>query len=242
MHFYYRFEPFGEWWERIKDRLTLHPVEGEEFVLSNASYDRHLEGLIIKHHRLLYAHQSDFIRLKILIERGGVYADIDTLFVNPLPLELFSKSFVVASESSFLSPGSREPRKSLCNALIMSVAGYGFAKIWLKTMYEVFDGTWSRHSCQALTELAREYSDQAHVAPQSYFYKHSATIKGIRTLLQGLDDDYDGVYSMHLWQHLWWSPDRTDFTNFHNGLLDEHYIRTVDTTYNMVARRFLPEG
>ncbi|MGA8260835.1 MAG: glycosyltransferase [Arenicellales bacterium] len=242
VHLYYCYEPFGEWWERIKDRLTLHPIEGEQFVLSSPAYDRHIEGLIIKYHQLLYAHQSDFIRLKVLIERGGVYADIDTLFVNPLPQELFSRSFVVAEEAPVLVPGARETQRSLCNALIMAVAGCEFAKTWLERMYEVFDGTWSRHSCQILTELAEQYPGQVHIAPQSCFYKHPATIEGIRTLLRGLDDDYDGVYSMHLWQHLWWSPHRTDFTNFHNGLLDEHHIRTVDTTYNIVARRFLPAG
>jgi hypothetical protein len=32
---------------------------------------------------------------------------------------------------------------------------------------------------------------------------------------------------------------RTDFTAFHAGLLTEDYIRNVDTTYNIVARRFL---
>ena len=33
---------------------------------------------------------------------------------------------------------------------------------------------------------------------------------------------------------------RRDFSTVHGGKLTEDYIRRVDTTYNRVARRFLP--
>jgi hypothetical protein len=66
------------------------------------------------------------------------------------------------------------------------------------------------------------------------------TKEGIRELLLGLDTDLEGVYSFHLWSHLWFSPARTDFTTIHAGYFTEDFIRTVDTTYNVVARRFLP--
>ena len=35
--------------------------------------------------RYRYAHAADFLRLDVLIAEGGVYADIDTLFVSRLP-------------------------------------------------------------------------------------------------------------------------------------------------------------
>ncbi len=60
-------------------------------------------------------------------------------------------------------------------------------------------------------------------------------------LLQGYDDDYTGIYSMHLWNHLWWDRWRKDFSDFHGDLLTQHYIRTKDTTYNVIARKYLPE-
>ena len=74
------------------------------------------------------------------------------------------------------------------------------------------------------------------------FYKHLGTPEGIRTLLEGCDRDNDGVVSMHLWAHLWWSPKRRDFSDFHAGLMTEQYIRTIDTTYNLAARPYLPGG
>ena len=66
------------------------------------------------------------------------------------------------------------------------------------------------------------------------------TREGIHTLLEGCDRNYQGVLSMHLWSHLWWSKERQDFSDFHQGRLTERYIREIDTTYNLVARRFLP--
>lgn len=241
IHFYYHYEPYGKWWDRIKDRLVLHRVQQEEFIADHPSYQQHQEGLFIHYHGLDYAHQSDFIRLKILLQYGGVYADIDTLFVNPLPRHLFNRPFVLAEEVPVLIPGYDLPQRSICNAVILSQPRSSFGKRWLKEMYDVFDGTWSRHSCQAATRLAEQFPSDVHVTPHHYFYKHPCTVAGIHTLLRGLDDDFNEVYSMHLWEHLWWSPDRRDFSTFDASQLTEYYIASVDTTYNVVARRFLPD-
>ena len=81
--------------------------------------------------------------------------------------------------------------------------------------------------------------EAVHVVPQRYFYRHPPTRDGIRTLFETLDPDFHDVYSMHLWAHLWWDAWRTDFTSFHAGLVTDEQIRTVDTTYNVIARGFL---
>ena len=75
---------------------------------------------------------------------------------------------------------------------------------------------------------------------QQTFYKHGWTREDIYTLLEGLDGDFSGVVSFHLWSHLWWSRRRRDFSSFHAGRLTERRVRRLDTTYNVVARRFLP--
>lgn len=51
-----------------------------------------------------------------------------------------------------------------------------------------------------------------------------------------LDSDFSDIYSMHLW---WLDEKRTDCSNFHNGLLKGLYIRNIDMTYYIVARRYL---
>lgn len=239
IHFYYHYEPWGTYWERIKPDLILHRVDLESFVTESSKYFETAEGSLIKMLGLEYAHQSDFIRLRILLEQGGVYADMDTIFVNALPDALFDKSFVLGEECPTIETPTAASQQSLCNALILSAPDAAFGRAWLAAMHESFDGTWSRHSCQAATELQRKMPEDVFVVPQHYFYKHSWTREGLATLLEGLDTDFRGVYSMHLWAHLWWDAERTDFSFFHGGLVTESWLRNVDTTLGIVARRYL---
>lgn len=240
VHFYCHYEPYGPWWERVKERVTVHRVEPEAFVVGHSAYARSQEGMFIRLSGLDYAHQSDFVRLKILQEHGGVYADLDTLFVNPLPAELFRQPFVLGREAPVMIAGSCSPQESICNAIILSQPASLFGQRWLEAMYTEFDGTWSRHSCQAATKLAAAYPEEIHVVPRNCFYKYGCEPTDLDLLLRGLNADYDDVYSLHLWAHLWWDRRRVDFSTFHAGLLTEDYIRRVDTTYNVAARRFLP--
>jgi len=45
---------------------------------------------------------------------------------------------------------------------------------------------------------------------------------------------------LHLWSHLWWSDRRRDFSELSGGMLTERYVRSAETTYALLARRFLP--
>lgn len=240
VHFHYCHEPYGRWWDAIRESLALHRLQPETFLVNHPGYLGHEEGRLIRSLGLDYAHHADFIRLKLLLEHGGIYADMDTLFVNPLPSSMLQESFVVAEEEPPLAAGRGTDGRSVCNAVILAEPNAPFGVRWLEEMYEVFDGSWSRHSCRALTELTSRYPDEVCVAPQRYFFKHPCTREGIRTLLEGLDADFEDVYSLHLWAHAWWELGRRDFSNFDAGRLCESYIRSVDTTYNIVARRFLP--
>ena len=81
---YYLHEPHGPWWERIRDRIERVRVDLSP-ALDESAYGVSWE----RHYR--YAHHADFIRLEKLIEHGGVYADIDFLFLRPLPDEWFEE-------------------------------------------------------------------------------------------------------------------------------------------------------
>lgn len=232
--FYYHFEPYGKYWDLIKDKLTLVQVDLEEFVINYKYKERG-----IKKYR--YAHQSDFIRLEKLITTGGIYADIDTLFVNPIPDELFHKLFVLGRENDIICQRSKKKKKSICNAFIMSEKNSAFGKIWLENMADAFDGSWSNHSTILPHKLYMDHPKLIHVEPVRSFYYYSWTREDINTLLKGYNPDYSGIISIHLWSHLWWSRSRRGFSNFHGGLLTEDFIKEVDTTYNVIARKFLPK-
>jgi hypothetical protein len=240
LSFYYHYEPYGKYWNLIKPQLNLEKVDLELFVRDNPAYLRHQEGQFIKSWQLDYAHQADFIRLKKLIKHGGVYADMDTLFVAPIPEHLYSHKFVIGREQSIAVDNSGEKTKSLCNALMMAESGAEYAKQWLEQSYSTFDGSWSKHSCQLAATIADQIPEAVHVVPPVHFFKHMWTTEGIHTLFEGLDTNFEEVYSTHMWNHLWWDEARTDFSTFHAGRLTKEYIRNVDTTYNVIARKYLP--
>jgi hypothetical protein len=239
IHFHYRHEPYGDWWDAIKPRLRLRKLDDRNALPDPSRYEETAEGRLIRDRGWAYAHEADFLRLAILLEEGGVYADMDSLFVRPLPPHLFAERFVLGEEGPLRGEdGVLQP--SLCNALMLAQPGATFARRWLETMAESFDGTWSRHSNQAATRLWAEMPEEVHVVPQPYFYKHAATVPGVRALFEGRDRDVTDVYSLHLWAHLWWDEWRKDFTSVHAGMITPEQIRSVDTTYNLLARRFLP--
>lgn len=235
IYFYYHYEPYGKYWDLAKRRVIPERVDLNGFV---SQYKYGFRNRHCKRYR--YAHHSDFIRLEKLIERGGIYADIDTIFVNRIPEILFSKPFALGRENDVYCFKTKQSRPSLCNAFILSRKQSDFAIIWLENMEKEFDGSWSEHSTFLPQRLSEQYPSLIHVEPSRSFYRHMWTREGIHTLLQGCDTDYKGMLSIHLWSHLWWSKRRRDFSNFHGGTLTREYIQEIDTTYNLLARKFLP--
>ncbi|MBW8010746.1 MAG: glycosyl transferase [Chloroflexi bacterium] len=233
IYFYYHYEPFGPYWDLIKDKLTLVKVDLVDFIKQYDYYNNYKK-------QFNYAHQSDFMRLDKLLEHGGVYADIDTLFVNPIPDHLYQQSFVLGQENDILDEITKEFRPSLCNALIMSEPGAKFGRRWQQEIHNAFDGTWSRHSTLLPYQISQEDPSSIHIEPVQSFYKHLWTEEGMSDIFERNDPDLDGVISIHLWSHLWWSRYRRDITNFHQGLLTEAYILNTESTYALAARQFLP--
>lgn len=239
INFHYRHLPYGEWWDRICPYLRLHRILGATAGFDATRYETSDEGRLIAQAGWTYAHEADFLRLRILLAQGGIYADMDTLFVRRYPDEWRAYEFLMGEEPAI--PGENGLLKpSLCNAVMFAQPNARFARSWLSQMDGAFDGTWSRHSCQEAARLWREMPDAVRVGPASWFYKHAATPRGVRALIEELDRDVRGVYSLHLWAHLWWDEWRTDFSRVHAGTVTEAYVRNVDTTYNVLARAFLP--
>lgn len=233
IYLYYHHEPHGRYWDLIKDRLVQVHVDSLPLPKPSLSSNHGVR-------KYLYAHQADLLRLEKLLEVGGVYADLDTIFVSPIPGRLYAQPFVLGSEGEIQDEITHELKPSLCNALIMAEPNAPFGRLWLDEMPGAMNGTWSAHSTLLPYRLSQEHPDWIHVEPARSFYKHRWTRACLHTLLEGYDPDYAGVYSMHLWAHLWWSWWRRDFSSFHAGRLTEDYVRNVDTTYNVIARKFLP--
>ncbi len=230
VHFHYHHEPWGEWWERIKPHLVLRRISPDQ-TISNYRYgDPGLD-------QYRYAHLADFARLDILLREGGIYADIDTLFLRPIPTEWRQKEFILGQEKP---PEGADG--SLCNAWIASAPGSEFCRLWLDRMGQAFDGSWSNHSTVLPFKLWKQFPQLIEVQPESAFYALDHSPIGIEELFLRNVQLPEQAYSLHLWNHLWFAPDRRDFSHFHSGRLTVEYVLHAHTTYAQHARPHLPNG
>jgi hypothetical protein len=227
--------PYGVYWDLIRPHLTLVEVDLVTEVLDGPSNETLVPA------RFRYAHHADFIRLDALISRGGVYADMDTLFVRPFPPGLYEQAFVIGEEYAVRDELTGETKASLCNAVLMAEPDAAFAVAWREEMGSALNGTWSNHSGFLADELRRRHPGTVHIEPARSFFRFPPDREGLKSLLERNDTDTAGVLSIHLWGHLWWDAGRQDFSDVHAARFTDHYIRTVDTTYNCLARRFLPD-
>jgi hypothetical protein len=237
IHFHYRNEPFGEYWDRIKPYLQLHRVS-QHYTFDEQRYVATLDGRYVLHYGLQYAHEADVLRLEVLRDSGGCYADMDTLFVRPYPDELFTREFAIAEENAvFGARGVRTP--SLCNAVMFARPGATFTKRWLADIPSSFDGSWSAHSCQTAARIARDDPNRVTILPRGWFYRFGTSPPSLTALFEESHPLPHDLLSIHLWAHLWWHEDRTEYSRFHAGLLTEQYVREANTTFASIARQFL---
>lgn len=234
--FHYHHLPWGPWWDLIAPSLQLKKIEPDKFI-SAFSYTDESIG------QYRYAHLADIARLEILIKYGGIYADIDTLFINELPDSFFEQKFIMGREKiDWTAAAARAAGGSLCNAWMMGEQGAEFAKLWLARTYECFDGSWSGHSTYLPYRLSQEHPEWVHVEPESSFFFYDWTKQGIRSIFEKPCSNLDKVYSIHLWSHMWWDSERIDTSYFHAGRLTPEYINFSRSAYAELARPFLPKG
>jgi hypothetical protein len=227
--------PYGIYWDLVRPLVTLHRIEPVAEVAQRAAP----EWLI----PLRYAHHADVIRLDLLAQHGGMYADMDTLFVRPIPDELWTQQAVIGRENPVDYFDSDGPEDSLTNALMLSQPSSSFITQWREQIIDAMNDTWSGHSCRLATRIAAEHPGLVRIEPQSSFSPFAHTVEGIRTLLEGAYDPQvlAHTFSVHLCAHLWWDFGRRDFSAVSASEVTEGYIRNVNTNLTGLARPFLPE-
>jgi hypothetical protein len=231
--FHCQHEPWGECWDRIRPQLTVVPVKPDPFVSSFRYRDPEID-------RLRYAHLADVARLEAMAKHGGIYADMDTLFVSPLPASFFEKSFIMGRETADWGAAAKEAGGSLCNAWMMGERGAPFVCEWLSRIYQGFDGSWSAHSTLLPFRISQEHPEWIHIEPSRSFFHFDYYPPGLRSIFKRRVPDLDGIYSIHLWSHCWWDARTRNTARFHARRLTPAYVRHAHTTYAAAARPFLP--
>jgi Glycosyltransferase sugar-binding region containing DXD motif len=237
---HYHHLPWGLYWDAIRPRLSLNHVGLVEEV-RGAHYD---EGLV--HAQYRYAHHADFVRLDALIEQGGIYADIDTVFLRPFPAEFYRESFVIGREQPVRDERSGETKPSLCNAMLMAEPGARFAREWRQRMAGALNGTWSNHSGFLAQALSEELEAAVRVEPERSFFPVPVSREGFAALLEEQSPvsspaGLEGSYSVHLWSHLWWQAERCDWSRRSAADFDVKGLRASHSLLARLALPYLPE-
>ena len=226
VYFHYQYEPSGEWFKLIKNKIHLKKVTPPITIFGNPLY--HI------------AHQSDVLRLEILKKYGGIYLDIDTICVRPFT-PLLDNSFVIGEQ---ISPNGITIQ-GFCNAVLLAEPNNEFVNAWYKT-YHNFRSVplgenvnigggknyayWDEHSVYIPKYLAENKLElSSHIEDYKNFHFPIWDEKGLKMLFEE-DHVFPEAYCHHLWESVSW--------NYLNNLSVD-YINKVDTTYNKIARRFL---
>jgi mannosyltransferase OCH1-like enzyme/GT2 family glycosyltransferase len=220
IYFYYYYEPYGYWWEKTKEIVTLERIEPPTEIYGNELYH--------------YAHKADIIRLQKLIEYGGIYLDIDTICLNSFD-NLLDYDFVMGTQTNL---GETETY-GLCNAVMLSKPNSVFANKWLES-YSTFkskgrDEYWDEHSVIIPLELSREYSKYIKILnSKSFFYPLWYDINTILFDEKISIEEYKKIIKNNYCIHLW-----DTYSHSYLKTLTEEKILNQNTLYNIFARKFL---
>ena len=220
IYFYYKYEPKGYWWEKIKPLLILEHIDPPTEIYGNKVYH--------------YAHQTDIIRLQKLIEHGGIYLDIDTICLKPFT-DLLNNVFVMGQQNN--CDGTQI--YGLCNAVLLCEKDSSFAIKWLET-YKNFrslgrDQYWDEHSVINPLKMSSEYPNDIKIlGTDSFFYPLWYDINKILFSTDIDINEYKKIIGNNYCIHLW-----DTYSNSYLKTLNENTIFSVNTLYNIFSRKFL---
>lgn len=238
-YFHYQYEPEGPWWEKAKPLLTLNKITAPEQIFGNRLYH--------------VAHQADVVRLQMLKETGGIYMDLDTISVKPFT-GLLQHSFVIGEELKvkavpknwrqkmkqnmrrWMGNDDHESTDGLCNAILLSEKNSAFVNRWLDS-YRSFrskgrDKYWNEHSVLLPLQLAEAHPDElVRLGPYAFHYP-LYNAEGLKQLFEE-NHNFHEALAHHLWESNAWEPYMKN--------MEVQSILTNDTTYNLLARKFISE-
>jgi Glycosyltransferase sugar-binding region containing DXD motif len=224
--------PYGVYWDLARPLVTLDRIgpAADLPTPTGATFD------------YSYAHHADVLRLDVLAAEGGLYADIDTLFVRSFPDLLWRQPSVIGEEADVWYVDTEVWERSLSNAVLMAPAGATFIRRWREQIIDAMDGSWSGHSCRLATRLANQMPDEVHVEPRPTFHPFDHTVAGMRELLVEpcVDGQLDATLAVHTCAHLWWSEQRQDFSRFSSFDATAARLATAPSPLGLLTRDHLP--
>ena len=168
--------PIGAWWEFVRLRITnidLVQIDAPETIYGQPIRDA--------------THQSDVMRIELLIHLGGLYLDLDVVLLKPLD-ELMGFN---------ITQGSETPDR-LGSGFILAAPNTTFLRIW-HGQYRTFnDNDWNGHSVIIPMRLAMQFKqfiniDWYHIQHPNWEERHWLYDSGKLW-------DWKSNYAIHMWQ------------------------------------------
>ncbi|KAK3381489.1 hypothetical protein B0H63DRAFT_475825 [Podospora didyma] len=219
--------------------------------MTNSWIQRLAKHIKLVHHKptdssVQYAHLSDTMRLQFLLEEGGIYLDIDAFALRP-----FDKVLAAPRPHDVVLGAEGGNRWGLCNAIIAARANSTFMRRWLESYDNVdFTREWNYHSVLLPKEMADAHpSEVCALAPDAFFWPtwtwrhidwmHQPLNPQAAAFWQGEIDRHGGSLfenqlAYHAWSQMAW--DR------YLHKLTPSLVRTHDTRFNLLMRRFLEDS
>lgn len=200
--------PSGEQWAKLVSRV---PVQWG-YVPDNHEFNGHH----VQHHQ----HRADLLRHTLLYTMGGMYLDLDTITLHPIPGHWRLYDSVIGVETHCGQVNG------LCNAVMLSKQYSQFQWQWL-TLWQNFTGDdWNEFSVRAPWMLSKVFPRLVlPVERQMLGLEYADCLKYFETT-----EPVNNVVVAHLW--------RTGSAR-HLDALTEEKIATTDSTYCNWAKHYL---
>lgn len=194
--FHHEHEPRGPWWDLSRPLVTPVRLRAPQEVFGH------------RLHRV--EHQADVLRLRALVEHGGIYLDAD-VFVHRGFDDLLGHAAVLGR----MSDGERAV--GLGNAVILAEPGAAFLRRWLDEYRSFrsrgYDAHYIDHSIRLPLRLWQAHPDEAQLLPAGAFYHPWCDAAGLRRIFEpGEAWKPGGAYATHLWESLAWKSHLQDLT------------------------------
>lgn len=211
-------QPSGKYYETIKHRVILKPVEVPKFT----SVER------TKNEWTKRAHLKDYLAYNILYEEGGIVADLDTLFLKDITDLLGDYDFVVAMDCERESQEVYPYNSSMFIGRKGSPITKDLMHIAKHILMQPWEIQWGSTGPVLVTTVVREHRERVLVTEHGVlggFGGHEA-----KAIYEDNGVLRENCRVIHLFSHAW----KEKFAN-----IGPEYVQTSDSLYARTARSIL---
>ncbi len=205
----------AKWFRLIKPFVTLEYVD-----LPTQIFGRPVKK---------FQHMADIIRLEKLLQRGGVYLDLDVISLKPFG-KLYQEKCVMGIQCP------RTKYEGLCNAVIMSERNGEFINRWYQEYITFQSSRWDHHSVKIPHLLSRLFSSLLKVVDSKHFFPISWEEPNFM-INREFDARLYQSHVVHLWESEWEKTvlKAQDFSLLEKNSTFSNLVNPIIKKFNRIA-------